>query len=115
MDRDETLVEIVNRLEKATARLETLIDGNAALGLPGMASEVRRLRNDVDNLTNRTVSMWQWIVGYVLFVVGMLIISVEEFHAILELSFVTSLAGGAVLLVLAGVMFLSGLGWLKWR
>lgn len=115
MDRDETLVEIVSRLEKATTRLETLIDGNAALGLPGMASEVRRLRTEVDNLTNQSVSMWQWIVGYVLFVAGMLIISVDKFHEILELSFVAALSGGVVLLVLAGVMFLSGLGWLKWR
>ena len=115
MDQPETLVEIVRRLEKATNRFETLIDGDAALGITGIALEVRRLRNDVDDLRARSVSMWQWIVGYILFVAGFAIVSVESLQEHLELSFITAASGSIVLLVLAAVMFVSGLGWLKWR
>ncbi len=115
MDRDETLVEIVNRLEKATTRLETLIDGNADLGLPGLATEVRKLRDDVDNLQEKTrVSLWQWLGGYVLFVLAFGL-TIKEIRDFLELSPIAALLGGGILIGLAALLFVSGLGWMKWR
>ncbi|MFZ1769135.1 MAG: hypothetical protein WAU00_08060 [Caldilinea sp.] len=115
MERDETLVEIVTRLERATNRLEILIVGNVELGLPGMAVEVRRLRADVDEMRSRQVSLWQWVAGYVAFVISFGLIAIDELQRLLELSKTAAFVGGGMLLILAATLFLSGLGWIKWR
>jgi hypothetical protein len=115
MEREETLVEIVSRLEKATGRLETLIDGNAMLGMPGMMAEMRRLRCDVDELRSRQISLWQWVTGYTLFVLSFGLIAIDELQMTLELSRTAAFIGGGFMLILACGFFLSGLGWIRWR
>ncbi|HQY92759.1 hypothetical protein [Caldilinea sp.] len=115
MEREETLVEIVGRLEKATGRLETLIDGNVTLGYPGLAAEVRRLRAELDEMRNRQVSLWQWVTGYILFVISFGLIAIDELQAALELTRTAAFVGGGFMLILSCGFFLSGLGWIRWR
>jgi hypothetical protein len=115
MEQGESMVEIVGRLERATNRLEVLISGSADLGLPGLAAEVRQLRADVDEMRSRSASLWQWFVGYVLFVLSFGLIAIDELQVLLELNRKTAFTGGGFMLVLACGFFLSGLGWIRWR
>lgn len=114
MDRDETLIDTVGRLDKITTRLETLLDGNAALGVSGLLTRVERIENRIEQQAARSVSMWQWIIGYILFICGTVLTS----HGNLVLFGIAPQAGltiGVLVWALAGVFFLSGLGWLRWR
>lgn len=114
MDRDETLVDIVARLEKTTQRLETLLDGSPAFGVAGLNSRVALLEQQVATIQGQRVSAWQWMVGYVLFVSGVIMASHGNVTAI-GLTPTAGIVIGALAWVLAAVFFLSGLGWLKWR
>lgn len=114
MDRDETLVDIVVRLEKAVERLNMLMDGSQALGVDGLTTRINHIEKRLDNMQAQRASMWQWTLGYVLFIVGVLMAS----HNNVELFGITPIAGaigGTLVWMLAAVFFLSGLGWLKWR
>lgn len=114
MDREETLLDTVGRLDRITTRLETLLDGNAALGVSGLLARVERIESKLEQQAAKSVSMWQWIIGYVLFVSG----TVLAGHGNLMLFGISATAGliiGVTVWLLAGVFFLSGLGWLKWR
>lgn len=114
MDREETLVDIVARLEKTTARLETLLDGSPAFGVEGLNSRVAHLERQIAIIQEQRVSAWQWMMGYVLFVVGVITVSHGNVTAI-GLTPTAGIVIGALAWVLAAVFFLSGLGWLKWR
>lgn len=117
MDRDETIVEIVNRLERAITRLERIVDGDSQLSSPGLLAQHRQLMVDVEaiklELAGRRTSSAQWFAGYILFVLAFATTSdhMQEYFAIPPLAAMTLTL---VLVVSALIFFANGLGFLKW-
>ena len=117
MDRDETIVEIISRLERAILRLERIVDGDQQLSSPGLLAQHRQLIADVEaiklELSGRRTSSAQWFAGYVLFVLAFATSSdhMQEYFAIPPLAAMTFTI---VLVISALVFFANGLGFIKW-
>jgi hypothetical protein len=114
MDRDETLVDIVERLNRTVGRLEILLEGDAALGLRGVTTRVQRIEENLDLMQSAKPSALQWTIGYLLFGLFVAIVSHSGCQW-LGISVQLALIIGVFVFVFAGVFFVSGLGWLKWR
>jgi hypothetical protein len=111
---EESIVEAVNRLEVAIGRLETLLTGDTFTAAPGLVRDVRQLQQDVQQLQTNKVSMWQWLIGFALFVGGVTLSN----HAACSVVGVTIQAGlsfAVLLWAISAVFFLSGLGLIRWK
>lgn len=114
MDREETLVDLVERLEKAVGRLERRLDGDAELGAIGLNQRVAKLATDVETLLEREPIPILFMTGVVLFVAAFGLI-VRELRDFVALPTLPALALSALLLALSMVFFYAGLGWArKW-
>jgi hypothetical protein len=106
---EETIVDAVNRLEAAVTRLETLLKGDQYAQVPGLLYDVKRLQEQVNQMQTVKVSAWQWLIGFWLFVAGVVLSN----HAVNELFGIPTMVGVAfavLLWVISAVFFLSGLG-----
>lgn len=117
MDREETIVEIVNRLERAITRLERVVDGDQQLSSPGLLAQHRQLLVDVamikDEMQRRRTNASQWFAGYVFFVTAFAASSdtMQDFFGIPHMvAMVLVLA----LVTIAFVLFANGLGFIQW-
>lgn len=117
MDRDETIIEIVSRLERAVTRLERVLDGDQQLSSPGMLAQHRQLMVDVaaikEELAGRRTNAAQWFVGYLLFVSAFAASSdrMQDYFGIPPLAAMTLVMS---LVALAFVFFANGLGFIRW-
>lgn len=114
MDRDETIVDIVDRLDRSVSRLEKMLDGDVQLGLRGVAQRVTVLEEHVESIKSVRVSALQWLIGYLLFGLFVVLISHADRQS-MGLPLSVGMAVGALSFVLAAVFFVSGLGWIRWR
>lgn len=110
----ENVIDQVDRLEKAVLRLERLLDGDQTLGLTGYSTELRRLRQDVDEMRSNKVSIWQWLMGFALFVGGVML-SNHAACGVMGLPVATGLSFALVFWAVSAVFFVSGLGFIRWR
>ena len=118
MDRDETIVDIVNRLERAVSRLERVLDGDAQLAAPGLLAEHRQMQADIaeikrDNCRRQTNAA-QWFAGYVIFIAAFAAAN-DHLQTMFALP---PLAGMMISITLAGVAFIffaNGLGFIQWK
>jgi hypothetical protein len=114
MDKGETIVDIVDRLDRSVSRLEKLLDGDVQLGLRGIAQRVTVLEEHVAAMQSVRVSALQWLLGYLLF--GLFVVLVSHSNCLaLGLPLSVGMTIGALAFVLAAVFFVSGLGWIRWR
>lgn len=110
----ENVIDQVERLEKAVQRLEKLLDGDQTLGLVGFSTELNKLRQDVDEMRSAKVSLWQWSIGFVLFVMGV-ILSNHTASAMVGVLPTTGLSLAVVFWGVSAIFFISGLGLIRWR
>ena len=115
MAEDETLVEIVARLERATNRLETMVDGDVDLGLPGMRHEQKGLREDVNRILVRldAQSAVSYLAGAVMLIAAFALSFVEVRQAA-GIPPWFALALVVILVVAYVVLTMSGVGLLRW-
>lgn len=114
MDREETLIDIVERLDHSVERLERMLDGDQTIGLSGVRQRVSILEDHVNAMQSVKVSALQWLIGYILFGFFVVLVSHSGCNAIgLPLS--VGMMVGALSFILAAVFFVSGLGWIRWR
>ena len=114
MDREETLVELVERMEKAVNRLERLVYGDAELGAVGLTERVSKLERQVGDLTQREPVPALWSVGFVLFVLAFGL-AIKEARDLVGLTLLPAFGLGALLIGLSMLFFYAGLGWVrKW-
>lgn len=114
MTPDESILDAVNRLEVAVRKLEAMVRGDVDLNTPGLAVEVRQLRAELDAMRATKPSIWQWILGFWLFVGGVVLSN----HAACNLFGVSpalELSFSILLWLISMVFFLGGLGLLRWR
>lgn len=114
MDRDETIVDKLDRVERSVARIEKMLDGDAQLGLRGVAQRVTVLESHIDSIRSVRVSALQWLIGYLLF--GLFVFFTS--HAgcsTIGISMEVGAGLGLFVFVLAAVFFISGMGWIRWR
>ena len=114
MDREETIIDIVDRLDRSVSRLEKMLDGDVQLGLRGVTQRVAVLEEHIDSIRSVRVSALQWLIGYLLF--GLFVVLVSHSGcAALGLPLSVGMSIGALAFILAAVFFISGLGWIRWR
>ena len=117
MDRDETIIEIVSRLERAVTRLERILDGDQQLSSPGLLAQHRQLLIDVaaikEELAGRRTNAFQWFMGYLLFVAAFAASSdrMQDYFGIPPLAAMTLVLA---LTATALIFFANGLGFIKW-
>lgn len=114
MDREETIIDIVDRLDRSVSRLEKMLDGDVQLGLRGVTQRVAVLEEHIDSIRSVRVSALQWLIGYLLF--GLFVFFTS--HAGCSTIGIPMEVGaglGLFVFVLAAVFFISGLGWIRWR
>lgn len=114
MEREETLVELVDRMERAVLRLERIVHGDAELGVAGLNERVSRLERTVDGLVVRQPAPFWWAVGFGMFVMafGFLL---DDFRSMMNLPIHVGVGISLMLLATSGVFFFAGFGWLrKW-
>lgn len=114
MTSEESIVDAVNRLEAAIARLEMLLKGDQYMQVPGLIYDVKRLQEQMAQMQAMKASTWQWLIGFWLFVSGVVLSN----HTSSELLGITPLAGVAIAVLLwsiSAVFFLSGLGLSRWK
>lgn len=114
MTSEESIVDAVNRLEAAIARLETLLKGDQYTQVPGLMHDVKRLQEQMAQVQAVKVSAWQWLIGFWLFVAGVALSN----HAVVGLFGISTGAGISFALLLwsiSAVFFLSGLGLIRWK
>lgn len=114
MDRQETLVELVDRMERAVLRLERIVHGDSELGTLGLNERVNRLERDVSEMRLREPAPFWWAVGFAVFVLafGFLI---SDFRVMLHLPAHVGVGMSFILLAMSVVFFFAGFGWLrKW-
>lgn len=114
MDRDETIIDIVDRLDLSVSRLEKMLDGDVQLGLRGVTQRVSVLEEYVASMQSVRVSALQWLIGYLLFGLFVVLVSLSTCNA-LGLPLSVGMTIGALAFILAAVFFVSGLGWVRWR
>lgn len=114
MDRDETIIDIVDRLDRSVSRLEKMLDGDVQLGLRGVTQRVSVLEEYVASMQSVRVSAMQWLIGYLLFGLFVVLVSHSTCNA-LGLPLSVGMTIGALAFILAAVFFVSGLGWVRWR
>lgn len=114
MDREETLVDMVERLDRSIRRLETLVEGDQGIGLYGLTARVVQLEHNVDELRSVKVSALQWLLGYLLFGAFVFLVSYSGCNW-LGIPLQVGFALGLFFFGLAALFFVSGLGWIKWR
>lgn len=114
MDRDETIIDKLERVERSVMRIEKMLDGDQQLGLRGFAQRVTALENHIDSIRSTRVSALQWLIGYLLFGLFVFFTSNAGCSAI-GISMEVGAGFGLLLFVLAAVFFVSGLGWIRWR
>ncbi len=110
----ENVIDQVDRLEKAVLRLERLLDGDTTLGLVGYSAELRKLRQDVDEMRSAKVSVWQWLMGFALFVGGV-VLSNHAACGVLGMAPSVGLSFAVVFWGVSAIFFVSGLGLIRWR
>ncbi len=114
MDREETLVELVERMEKAVNRLERLVYGDAELGAVGLNERVSKLEGQMADLTQREPVPALWSVGFLLFVLAFGL-AIKEARDLVGLAPLPAFGLGALLIGLSMLFFYAGLGWVrKW-
>lgn len=109
---DETLLELVARLERATTRIERIVYGDDDLDVPGLTVRVVQLEDAVRSMRRVRPSPQLWTIGFATFTLAFVVI-LPETRAVLALSLEAGAAFGATLLCGAYVFFLAGYGW--WR
>lgn len=114
MTPDESILDAVDRLETAVRTLEGIVRGNVDLNTPGLALEVRQLRAELDAMRAVKPSIWQWLLGFWLFVSGVVLNSHVAYN-LFGISPGLGLSFAMVFWLISVVFFLSGLGLLRWR
>lgn len=112
MEREGTVLDAVDRLERAVSRLERIVDGDTEIASPGMLSQHRQLVIDVAELKARRMDLRMWIAGYLVFTAAFSM-TIKEIRDILGISFEMALVFGWILIGVALALFLSGLGWMR--
>ncbi len=110
----ETIVDKLDRVERSVTRIEKLLDGDVQLGLRGVSHRVTVLEEHVASIQGVRVSAMQWLLGYLLFGLFVLLTADSTCNA-LGVPQQIGLVVGGLAFVLAAIFFVSGLGWLRWR
>lgn len=113
MGGDETLVDIVERMERAVRRLETLVDGDPDIPVLGLKQQLQQLRVEVDELKATRPNVPLWILGFATFVMAFAMAD-DDFRRLAELTTPVAWAIGTILLVVSCVLLMSGFGWVRW-
>lgn len=114
MDNGETIIDKLDRVERTVTRIEKMLDGDSQLGLTGVAQRVTVLEQHVASIQSVRISALQWLLGYLLFGLFVVLVSHSTCNALgLPLSVGMTIGGFAF--ILAAVFFVSGLGWIRWR
>jgi hypothetical protein len=114
MDRQETLVELVDRMERAVVRLERIVHGDSELGTVGLNDRVNRLESDVREIKDREPAPFWWAVGFAVFVLAFGFM-IGDFRIMMNVPTHVGVGMSIMLLAMSGVFFFAGFGWLrKW-
>lgn len=112
MDREETLVELVERMERATNRLERIVYGDADIGAIGLNERVSRLERILDEIMQTRTSPLLWAIGFGLFVAGFALL-LDQVQQVLSIQHPAAAWVSALLLALSFIFFWAGFGWLR--
>ena len=113
MANDETLVDIVERMERAVRRLETLVDGDPDIPVLGLKQQLQQLRVEVDELEATRPNVPLWVLGFVSFVAAVAMAD-EGFRQVAELTEPVAWAIGMILMVASCFLLMAGFGWVRW-
>ena len=113
MDREETVVDAVDRLERAVSRLERIVNGDVDMASPGLWAEHKQLMVDVAELKSRKPDPRSWLLGYVIFVIGMLPL-IKEMRERMGVAPELAMVFMVVAIGVALMFFANGLGFIRW-
>jgi hypothetical protein len=114
MMSEESIIDVVTRLEMATNRLEILLKGDSYTQVPGMVYDVRKLQEQVVHIQAIKLSAWQWLFGFVLFVGGV-VLSNHAACGMLAISTIAGISFAVLLWSISALFFRSGLGLIRWK
>lgn len=119
MSQDESLPQLVLRMEQAITRLETIVHGNEALGVTGMRKEIEDNRlsmgvieHEMSMLRQTRPNVLSWIGGYVAFTLTFWL-AIKEVREMLHVDWYLAALLGPLALLLALLLFLIGFGWVR--
>lgn len=119
MSQEESLPQLVLRMEQAITRLETIVNGNEALGVTGIRKELENIdlritdiERDVHVLRQTRPNVLSWLVGYVAFTLTFWL-AIKEVREMLHVDWYLAALLGPLALLLALLFFLIGFGWVR--
>lgn len=113
MDRDETVVDTVDRLERAVSRLERIVNGDAELSSPGLLVQHQQMMRDVEELKVHKPNAIQWAAGYLVLIAALGVAS-ERMQEAFSIPHAMAMVLMLALLVIALIFFMGGLGFTRW-
>mgnify|MGYP001175549152 CR=1 FL=1 len=113
MERDDTVIDTVERLERAVSRLERILDGDKEIASPGVLTQHRLMVEDVAAMKARQPSALMWAIGYAIYSSGLFLLIKEVRDYLGIVPGVTAIIV-FVAVAVALFFFVNGLGFVKW-
>ena len=119
MSQDESLPQLILRMEQAITRLETIVNGNEALGVLGVRKELEHtgvrisvVERDVQTLRQTRPNVLSWVGGYAAFTL-VFWLAIKEVREMLHVDWYLAALLGPLAMLLALLLFLIGFGWIR--